>query len=229
MLLNEIIQTDIKDVNIPNKAFSGKRGETKDLMGSGRYSIVRKDPKDPHMVSKRQKIDTSGENYHQKDLYPEFVKALVNSDQKMNPYFPRIYGVNKYTDKQGVTLHKFNMEQLNSMHTISKEELQHVLDLIIDEGIQRAWGIDTDMMLAYFLSEAIKKSSVRKLVKDRNLYNALVFLSKFLKKNWHLDLHADNMMFRRTPYGPQLVITDPFSQMSAYGQSQEDSNVPMWV
>lgn len=30
-------------------------------------------------------------------------------------------------------------------------------------------------------------------------------------QGYNMDLHSDNWMFRRTQYGPQLVITDPFS------------------
>ena len=227
MILNEIIQTDVSNINLPNRRFGPSKPQ-EDAIGKGRYSTVRNDPKDPHMVTKKTKYDKEETQYHNKDLYPQFIEALINSDQKMNPYFPRVYGMKAYTDKSGNKLHKFNMEKLNDLSELSKEEFDHVLDLIMDENIKKAYHISGPGYLAWFIVEAIKSSSVRKEIKDRNLYNALSFLSKFLKKQWHLDLHANNMMFRRTPYGAQLVITDPFSQINA-PSVQQNSSAPMWV
>jgi len=40
-------------------------------------------------------------------------------------------------------------------------------------------------------------------------YNWVQSVAK--KEGWYMDLHSENWMFRRTPYGPQLVIIDPFS------------------
>jgi hypothetical protein len=227
MLLNEIIQTDIRNINLPNRKFKPSKAQ-EDSIGKGRYSTVRNDPKDPHMVIKKTKFDKGTTAYHNKDVYPQFIDALINSDQKMNPYFPRIYGMKSYTDKSDDKLNKFNIEKLEDLRELSAEEMDHIIGLIMDDDVRKAWKVDNERMLAWFISEAIKKNSVRKEIKDRNLYNALTFLSEFLKKNWFLDLHSENMMFRRTPYGPQLVITDPFSQESIQPQDAP-SSAEQWV
>lgn len=227
MLLNEIIQTDVTNVNLPNRKFKQSKSQ-EDSIGKGRYSTVRNDPKDPHMVIKKTKFDKDKTAYHNKDVYPQFIEALINSDQKMNPYFPRVYGMKSYNDKSDDKLHKFNIERLEDLRQLSAEEMDHIIGLIMDDDVRKAWKIDNERMLAWFICEAIKKNSVRKEIKDRNLYNALTFLSKFLKKNWYLDLHSENMMFRRTPYGPQLVITDPFSQESIMSQDAP-SSAEQWV
>lgn len=227
MLLNEIIQTDVTNVNLPNRKFKQSKSQ-EDSIGKGRYSTVRNDPKDPHMVIKKTKFDKNSTSYHNKDVYPQFIEALINSDQKMNPYFPRVYGMKSYNDKSDDKLHKFNIERLEDLRELSAEEMDHIMSLIMDDDVRKAWRIDNERMLAWFISEAIKKNSVRKEIKDKNLYDALTFLSKFLKKNWFLDLHSENMMFRRTPYGPQLVITDPFSQESNQPQDAP-SSAEQWV
>lgn len=227
MLLNEIIQTDVSNINLPNRRFKPSNHQ-QDAIGKGRYSTVRSDPKDPHMVTKKSKFDKNTTQYHNKDVYPQFIEALINSDQKMNPYFPRVYGMKSYTDQKGDKLHKFNIEKLEDLRELSKEELEHIMDLAIDENVRKARKISDERIFAWFISEAVKKNSIRKEIKDKNLYNALTFLSKFLKKNWFLDLHSENMMFRRTPYGPQLVITDPFSQESIQPQDAP-SSAQQWV
>lgn len=227
MLLTEIIQTDVTNVNLPNRKFKQSKSQ-EDSIGKGRYSTVRNDPKDPHMVIKKTKFDKNSTSYHNKDVYPQFIEELINSDQKMNPYFPRVYGMKSYNDKSDDKLHKFNIERLEDLRQLSAEEMDHIMSLIMEDDVRKAWNIDNERMLAWFISEAIKKNSVRKEIKDKNLYDALTFLSKFLKKNWFLDLHSENMMFRRTPYGPQLVITDPFSQESNQPQDAP-SSAEQWV
>ena len=70
-----------------------------------------------------------------------------------------------------------------------------------------------------FLSNGIDladySSNLRQEIKDPHLLAAIEFIKKVAREeNYGTDLHADNIMVRRTSVGPQIVINDPlgFSQ-----------------
>lgn len=47
-------------------------------------------------------------------------------------------------------------------------------------------------------------------ITNKRFLEAIMLLKRYFHEGMSLDIHANNVMIRRTPYGPQLVITDPY-------------------
>lgn len=142
MLLNELIQTDQREINLRDK-FIKLRDTNWDDMNSmkdtpkrqvGGFSEVRPDQNDPFMVKKKQKPEVQS----QKDAYPKFVEKMVNSDQNMNPYFPRIYITKKVKDPTNRALHNYTIEKLEKISVVSDDEFEHLKHTILTPKAIRA-------------------------------------------------------------------------------------------
>lgn len=58
---------------------------------------------------------------------------------------------------------------------------------------------------------------------DKNLIQVINIVKQLAQDpKFNYDLHEDNIMFRSTPYGYQLVITDPIANMTNIGDDDED-------
>lgn len=64
--------------------------------------------------------------------------------------------------------------------------------------------------IQYFLGGKIVPVIPCVSVKDDNLKEAIAIMKKMKQQGYLPDIHYNNIMVRRSPYGPQPVITDPF-------------------
>lgn len=190
---------------------------------SGRYAstFIHKDT--PHDATKI--VHKVKENDVKKDPYFKYVSALAKNDRiSNNPYFPRIYSVKVAKNGHGEAHYKVDMEALMDFDTLSKEELQMLgeklffnFDPWVKDMYARLEGKykegARELYVAAVLTamqKAMRHDSISTYIKDPKLKHAMVLLRSLVKeKDVRPDMHAGNVMVRRGPGGPQLVITDP--------------------
>jgi hypothetical protein len=206
---------------------SRRVGSEKNVLGKGHYSTVSKDKTDPHMVKKHNiRFDDEG-----LDTYDQFAQYIINNKLYENPYFPKIYQHKTIVDKNENPLHKFQIEKLEEVTNLSIEEIEHIYRIIFKKPESQKKMADKKYkgfmkhvkkrLLAQITSQmraAIEFNNPTDF-KDSNIVEAIRELHNFLSKECkecELDLHPGNIMARRTPYGVQLVITDPVSHGYSY-------------
>jgi hypothetical protein len=190
-------------------------------LGAGAYAEVMGHDDNPHQVMKlsRRQIHSSG-----KDGYDYFIIALAESDMHDNPYFPRIESMRTITDKYDNTGYQVRMERLTSIKELTEEQAESIVRKsltpdYIKQQITRQQKNTGGWLWLRILQEwlyHVSDYSIRvpadflRTVADEDLQQALLFANKLAEDGGYiLDLQPFNFMARQSPYGTQLVITDP--------------------
>lgn len=170
--------------------------EAGEYISSGMYASVNKHKKDPHMVIKHTR---------QADPYNKYVEALVQSQKwKENPHFPRIY-------VRGTQDHSYTMEKLIPFGDLELDELENYFKNHFDAEYNTHQLDKHD--ITYTMADMFR-SRIPEHISDELLKEAIEWLRELSNQlDVHLDLHNNNFMWRRGPYGIQLVFTDPFSEL----------------
>jgi len=193
---------------------------------SGLYATTYATPDEPGTA---HRIIRSATNL-KSDGYFKYVSALAKNDRiTKNPYFPKIYSVNVKEDEKGLARYAVEMEALLDFDSLSAEEMQmlgermffnfhsmlkHYRARMNELGIKDAKLTD-HKTLQFTLLKGMENlfsysSKAMTYIKDPNLKGAMLILSSLVKKqNTNPDIHDGNLMIRRGPGGPQIVITDP--------------------
>jgi len=221
-------------------------------IGRGNFSKAfhnpEKAPHDVRKVSSRKSRSSIDGFYH-------YIIALEDNPDNSNPYFPRFRDIKIYTDthqeepagdaddptvsqypvpqdkRRDEITYSANMEKLNDLLDITKEEEDALLIRIFGDNIGKGYnnGLVDDLaqmephqlpswpgarVLSIIKIMTIEQHAevLGQYIVDADLNNAMAWLrnQENLSNIW-FDLHKENVMIRRTPYGAQLVITDPFS------------------
>lgn len=191
---------------------SSSRGE------DGAYGYVTHDEKKPFTVNKKPK---RMENDEFIDVYKEYIKGVVFLKlAQRNPYFPRVYEFRTIDTKDGQD-YDFEIEKLIHYNMVSVEEFYVMVKHMFGKDIVQELGPpshhSSKSICEFICTEFSKFIETNKeiFIKDEQLLSALKILKsmdkKFTKDGSFLDLHEENVMFRRTPFGIQLVFTDPFA------------------
>lgn len=224
MKLNEIIDTKISTEKIDRLDINKNYSDNSKNSRSGYFSSVAPSENDPHMVDKTSRFAIA----HELDAYLIYAKEIAQSKiASHNTYLPRIYEINSKIDDTKLSLSNYKIEKLIDHSEVSIEEVLPIFShLLGDERIAKLYAIakEEDEPDEYFIERvlytisdlshlAVQYSSQGKLPDD--YYEALKFIEeiyikhkKYVKK---LDFKPNNFMFRRTPVGLQLVITDPLA------------------
>lgn len=214
--LLEIINTEYQRQNYSGK-FKDGGGVDSRRLGQGAYASVMNNKSDPHMVKKHHYSpqDLSADEY---DGYINFAKMLINSKQMDNPSFPKIYRVKEIDDRYGKTIFRYDMEKLISYQDLEIDELMAVLNRVLDVEADRP--LDRQRSIQIVLSATIEnaiRNGDTSSIKDESLKSAIALVNRMTKalknKNikYMLDVNPGNLMYRRTKYGLQPVITDPIA------------------
>lgn len=183
-------------------------GQPPEKLGTGYFGTVYSDPGDVTFAIKFSNLD---EKDWKMDGYYAFLKLIDRAeDQKHNPYLPQIDSVERVQSVRGPYL-KVRMEKLNSIETLGAEELELVFKKIFpkkewpdeDFGYNIDWVDQLDVSMGHLFSGSSRS-------RDPALQTA-VEMVRSLSHKYMVDMHQYNFMFRRTPHGAQLVITDPLS------------------
>lgn len=169
------------------------------------------------------------------DAYYQYLDALAHNERiANNPFFPRIFNLKTFRSKDGKYTYKVNMEKLNPLDTLSLEELVRIgNELFSDfnavyqerkEGHESVNKMRTkseyatnvltrlaQTALAQCFHSVLTASGPSTNIKNAHLKQAMMLIRSVLYKNKRFvaDLHKGNIMVRRGPFAPQLVITDP--------------------
>lgn len=215
----EIIEPQVSSGRYSGSFSGGYKGdyESKDSMsvdkgtvGRGLFSTVKAD-KDPHMVKKYTT------NFEEDDVFDLYVRFIIKNKLHENPYFPRIYNFKEIRDKEGKPLYKYQIEKLQNITNLEKPELEFIIDKLFGNGFfEKHLSGETKRSIIYELANAVEtaiENDVGNKIKDDDFKKAAKLIRMFAKSkkcpNCRIDLHQNNIMARRTPYGVQLVITDP--------------------
>lgn len=206
-------QIAVKDIDIGNRPLKPDPNRFSPNAKAGHFSKVTP-TKDAHIVRKQ----SHSPDIVDKDGYWPYVAALVDSGiAKENPYFPRLYAVKRYHNENGDLVYRADIETLESLDNIEYEILAAYVEKISNKKFDLSYKPyltkgDNRYNIEYILDEFIESliRNPRNLTSDPLLKQAAQFIAKF-KKDYIIDIHGNNYMFRRGQYGIQLVFTDPLA------------------
>ena len=216
-----------KRVGNPKGSYTHLIPKNSEELGFGSYGTVFTTKDEPGTITKIVRNATNLKS----DQYFKYVSALAKNDRiSRNPYFPKIYSIKIEKDRSGMSRYSVDMESLLNFDSLSIEEMYMLGEKMFFNfyafakdaraRIQDVLGMkDAKMQSKKTASFAIMKAMERVIVygakvetyiKDPNLKGALLILKSLVNKHEASpDIHSGNIMVRRGPGGPQLVITDP--------------------
>lgn len=180
----------------------------------------------PHEVNSVLKLGRFSHDNAETDGYYQFINRVRHMD---NPYFPQIDEVKTL---KGGKMFKVRMERLTDLSHLSREELFALLErtlgyeptLKITNGMSDE-DIDDEIlfwMTINFGKMLMGRSPIPDTADD-NFKQAMQFMQAMHKEGYGEDIHAGNMMVRRSKYGSQLVFIDPFTQLFTKGNPEQQS------
>ena len=161
------------------------------------------------------------------DGYMRFVKALKDSQEFGNPYFPKFREASEYKNQED------HMMMKRSVYSVKTERLQQLEQLTKSEvaAVMERWFGEnwTDVaaqlhirnrpvnganypsaVLVEVLKRLVKSVQLGIRLRDNELERAVAFIQKFSANDAaDPDISMNNIMYKRSPYGIQLVFTDP--------------------
>lgn len=177
-------------------------------LGSGSFASAYTHKDNPHDIWKSSRhMSADG---HDIDGFYYYLKALESFKGNTNPYFPRFRNIriNKRGNKMQYTV---QVEKLFPLSSLYEDEAKALLRRMYIHP-----ALDDTIVGA--INDAVFKP---KLIKDEQLLEAGRFIRRVMKKyKLDDDMHLENIMVRRTPYGAQLVITDPLGYRSDFRLSR---------
>lgn len=217
-LLEAIVKTEVQ----PDKKFHGtlRPRDFGNRIRQSEFSVVTHKENDPHMVRKHnyRPMDPKASRRFRTDGFNFFVQELINRDAMDNIYFPKVYSMKKISDDSNQYIHTYKTEKLYDMKQLSREELLKICEEIFGPDDMSNDFDENDLIsiIAGKIEYALINYDYSDIKSDE-LINALQILAGIAKdaikspEKYRLDVHTQNIMARRTPYGPQLVINDPLA------------------
>lgn len=203
-LLEAPFTTDVVDKRT-NRDLRQFRQRNRDKNPEGAFSVVKPD-KDPHMVKKSSRGATPSDFT---EGFKAFIMFLKNNDFE-NIHFPRVYEVKTIQGKDGYEIDKFKVEKLIDGYHIDKDLMRnYVRNILPDEATEGYDESEIDhSLLAMYIHDAVNGRT--RPFKDDTLNDACNIISRALHATGgNNDIHQNNIMFRQTGHGIQVVINDP--------------------
>lgn len=192
--------------------------DNQEEIGSGIFGTAFSTPEEPGTVRK-----VVGP-LHNLDAYFKYLQLISKNERfTNNPYFPKIFDLQvkqfQYEkDERPYYMYAVDMERLHPLDTLSDKEIELIVDRIFYAEKAFRWSSNE---LADVVEKVLRQTSRAKIpaakrskfstaIKDTKFKHAVLLLqSLFRKEQFSFDIHTGNLMVRRGPGGPQLVITDP--------------------
>lgn len=217
MQLNELFEPSVRHREVKNHDIDSIKNDSmksnKGEIGYGMYGKAVPNKKSPFTVKKNNFFPLK--NIDNNDGYMYYIRSIVsNKMAQSNPFFPRVYDIIYLIDKDGKQRYRAEIEKLEHSHAFSVEELTQMLKTLYPK---RLIGTYNDVYqlthrLCYLIRQHINKRNAY-APKNEKFKECLDFIIELQNKNNEFvgyDFHDNNIMYRRTGFGPQLVITDPF-------------------
>ena len=239
----------IHTVNVKSQRHPGRGlGRTADAeyVGGGSFADAYSNPKrTPHDI---RKLSNQPRNAHDLDGFFYYIKALEKNPDNDNPYFPRFRQIKVYIDRDefdgwstGETdprrdeiTYSTQMERLEDMRTLTKRENEAIKRRIFGDNYDDAqrsldtvdhhsFGQELLTVIDQAINHAGSRAGLNGYIVDEDFVRATAFIKKIANKySIGLDLHDENIMFRRGPTGVHLVLTDPLSFVHSGISHQDD-------
>lgn len=209
---------NLQEVYTPTKSkFNAMPPKHPNELGRGSFSTVILDSKNPHIIIKTQIRNTDMDLC---DLFENYVDIIIKNELWNMVHFPKIFSVNKINDDSGHILYEWGIEKLLPMSDSSIEKDDIILlckqyfnpticEKLKNEKYHRYAIADTmEELIKNKNWEAFKDLTLQNAVKTLNkIHNTLT--SKY-STTVFMDIHGENIMFRRTADGLELIFSDPF-------------------
>lgn len=182
-------------------------------LGAGYFSSVYAHDDNPHDVMKFPRKEASKSDT---DGFRIFISALAkDKEMQSNPYFPRFRMIRKFEhgDEHSYTA---RMERLFPLEDLEMEDLYSIVERIYDDELATYLYDRASLphlfykQLAKAVSNTVESKWHVENITDAHFAEATDWIHDLAEREgFYVDLHFNNMMVRRTPYGSQLVLSDP--------------------
>lgn len=220
MKINKILETIVDTKIHPDQRYHGfLRQDAKGTTNSV-YSKVKDVKNEPHMVRKynHRPMDKYAHKRNAVDGFNYFIEQLIEKEETDNIHFPKVYSMKKIVDDNDNFIHTYDIEKLIPGFRLTKDELVKVCTESFgeEEGSDQYDEDDLQRIIAGKIIYAIEKNDYTDIISDSliealNIITDIIKSAVKIKRGHRLDIHSDNIMYRRTPYGVQLVINDPIA------------------
>jgi hypothetical protein len=198
----------------------------KDTISHGGTYRAKVSKDDSHLVDKESIRPDESYPVRVKDGMRIYAEAIIkNKLAQENPFFPRFYGYHIDKDSEGNKLYKFQTEKLVSADDLEFENILPVLDHIFPNEKEKkrflkGFMIDIDGQepsadlltddIGWYLGEMM---NAKKYDAASDQLNQALRLIRKLRDEHRLadDLHGNNIMYRPTSTGFQMVLNDPLA------------------
>lgn len=182
------------------------------FMGAGSNAYVSKKDNPHHMdyVQRTSSVYDGGALYQ--------MAVLKNKEIQKNPYAPKILSVDN-TNKKYPTI---NLEPLVAYKALKDNEqvLKHYIDKIFIDPTVNQYQISllpVEKQLMFQLVGLLRIAMRRggENIKDQQMLQLVNFIYDVqdnVPGKLFVDIHTDNVMWRLSNQGPQLVIIDPLAE-----------------
>lgn len=233
MRLYELFEAiPFKDTLNTMRTPSASIGIRSDLLGSGSYARVFQDRYNPHEVMKfSQKL---GHETKIDDNYLYYLLEIAkDEDIQDNPWVPRILQFRLHRDEDGIIVDfSVRLEALQRLEDIRSTELLALSERILTPGAHDVILRNANRFskkrysVLYTLLNMIvacisDPAEAHKITQDKYLIEYSYWYRDALQRTIEInadagrsvyaDIREANIMIRRTPYGIQPVITDPWA------------------
>ncbi len=219
-----------------------------EFVGSGHFAKVGNQRTKPHEVFKVG--TTHNDAPLEDDGYFNYAKMIANSEKaQQNPYFPRIYSVKSFMHTYDKPSYHVRMERLQPLSELPLEVLESMMKRMFHPQALQADGLTSEQRrirhnlekgtnpdeleeinrenlydhMSLLLARVVTEPAQMALIKDPMLKQAMMFIRTLHQKGvGDIDIHEENLMFRPTPHGPQLVITDPLMPYNYYNNRKQN-------
>lgn len=222
-----------KDAKAVGKDFGQ---EDQEEIGSGMYAQVFSTQQEPGTV---RKISMEPTNDLKNDAYFQYVSMIAKNDRMSgNPYFPKVFNIQvrsfyrkDFTGQKNIGVeyvYAADLERLLPFSSLSSDEALMLGNKMFYDfakkhrPMRRGDKHPSKINYRYELSGRIEDtfegdmwglsaSALATIIKDRYYKQAVMLIKAMIDKNDRMreDMHDENIMIRRGPGGPQVVITDP--------------------
>lgn len=200
----------IPQVNKVKTVASSKRAANRSTttdrqLGVGAFGSAYKSGLDVGRVTKVARGVTPSKKQENRDGYVEWIKRTHNTH---NPYFPQVMYFKSVVGEDRMLGYRIQLERLYPIESASEEETLAMKERMFGDTDEIPTGISFVTAIPAMLDRMATTKDMSGVV-DPALRQAIEVLSGMVDDGFVLDLHAGNVMLRRTKFGPQLVITDP--------------------
>jgi hypothetical protein len=211
MLILELFKDEYPEINSPEDITKNLDIDPDYEPEQGKYAGVYRSKSNPNVVYKIGRVDGITPKH---DAYLSYVKKIKNLKI---PVFPQIYDVQIFKIKEPKRSFGFGRGSFNTnyMYVVtmekllpfqpSKQEMEHLLSRFFGDDA-KSYSVNP-MDFGYELERLAGRKDYES-IHDAYGKELVLVLNKLFRR-FSGDIHSNNIMMRRTPYGIQPVITDP--------------------